>query len=65
MQRTEYAPVGTDDLIEFTLLRDNSTTLEIELAQRLDIAMGMLEDEQGDHDFFVRHDARRSSKVGN
>lgn len=39
---TEYAAVPSNDLIEYALQRDGRTTLEIELAQRLAIALDML-----------------------
>lgn len=51
MLRTEYAVMETKDLIDYALLRDNRRSMEIELAQRLSIAVDRikeLEDENGD-----------------
>ena len=39
---TEYAAVPSNDLIEYAIQRDGRTTLEIELAQRLALALDML-----------------------
>lgn len=48
MQRTVYSALSSDELTEYALQRDNATEMEIELAQRLFIAMGMLEEINGD-----------------
>ena len=45
MRVTTYSCVETIDLIDYALCRDNSTQLEIELAQRLEIAVNMLDEE--------------------
>lgn len=45
MRVTSYTCVETIDLINYALVRDNSSDLEIELAQRLEIAVNMLEEE--------------------
>jgi hypothetical protein len=47
MIRTVYSAMASNDLVEFALQRDNATQLEIEFAQRLQIALVMLEDEDG------------------
>jgi hypothetical protein len=41
---TEYAAVTTQDLITFAQQRDNRTSLEVELAFRLEMAQAMLKD---------------------
>lgn len=46
MLRTVYSTMASEDLVEFALQRDNVTQMEIELAQRLHIALGMLEEEE-------------------
>lgn len=50
MYQTEYSYLTTDELVHYALTRDNRTSLELELAQRLDIAMEMLFDEDDDGD---------------
>jgi hypothetical protein len=55
MKRTIYSLLGSGELTEFALLRDNVTEMEIELAQRLQIAMAMLEEVNG-------ADSRRESE---
>lgn len=57
MRRTVYSVLGSVDLVEFALTRDNATQMEIELAQRLDIALAMLEEINGS-------DARSESEEG-
>ena len=47
MLRTVYSTMASEDLVEFALQRDNVTQMEIELAQRLQIALVMLEEEDG------------------
>lgn len=47
MQRTVYSALNSEELVEFAVQRDNATQMEIELAQRLLIAMAMLEDING------------------
>lgn len=39
--------LASDSLCEFAVQRDNATEMEIELAQRLEIAMAMLEEING------------------
>ena len=48
MYQTEYSYLTTEELVHYALSRDNQTSLELELAQRLDIAMNMLMDEDED-----------------
>lgn len=43
MIRTEFAVCTTEELINFALLRDNRTSMEIELAQRLMLAIDKIE----------------------
>lgn len=50
MYQTEYSYLTTDELVHYALSRDNRNSLELELAQRLDIAMDMLMDEDEDED---------------
>jgi ABC-type branched-subunit amino acid transport system ATPase component len=47
MRRTIYSAMTTEELIDFALQRDNVSEMEVELAQRLYVAMGMLEDVNG------------------
>lgn len=47
MQRTVYSALASEELVEFAVHRDNATQMEIELAQRLFVAMGMLEEING------------------
>ncbi len=42
MIETEYSAIETDDLVEFVLADQNATTREVELAQRLMLAIDML-----------------------
>ena len=44
MRRTEYASLTTDELMSYVLTGQGRTSLEIELAQRLDVATSMLEE---------------------
>lgn len=48
MYQTEYSYLTTNELLNYALNRDNLSSLELELAQRLDIAMDMLFDEGED-----------------
>lgn len=48
MYQTEYSYLTTEELVHYALSRDNRSSLELELAQRLDIAMDMLMDEDED-----------------
>ena len=43
MECTPYAALTTEDLVDYALHREAKTDLEIELAQRLQIALDMLE----------------------
>lgn len=45
MLRTPYSHMTTNELLVFTLGRDNSTFLEVELAQRLTIAVDALDED--------------------
>jgi hypothetical protein len=47
MERTVYSLLGSNELTQFALQRDNVTQMEIELAQRLQIALAMLEEING------------------
>jgi hypothetical protein len=44
MKNTIYAPMSTKELVELALCRDNSTELETELAQRLEVALDMIDE---------------------
>jgi hypothetical protein len=46
MKRTSYSCLPTDDLITYALARDSHTEMEVELAQRLMLAVSMIEEEQ-------------------
>jgi hypothetical protein len=39
---SEYTCLKTDEVIDYALGKDNSTSLERELAQRLEVALGMI-----------------------
>jgi hypothetical protein len=39
---TPYAALAVEDLVDYALNRDNRSDLEIELAQRLAVALAML-----------------------
>lgn len=41
---TEYAVLSTQDLVTFAQQRDNRTSLEVELALRLEVAEAMIKD---------------------
>jgi hypothetical protein len=43
MKITEYASLTAEELIQFALMREGATSLEIELAQKLMIAVDMIE----------------------
>jgi hypothetical protein len=47
MQRTVYSALNSEELVDFAVQRDNATQMEIELAQRLMVAMAMLEEANG------------------
>lgn len=46
MYQTEYSYLTSDELVHYALTRDNRTSLELELAQRLEIAIDMLMDDE-------------------
>lgn len=56
---TPYTAVPAQDLVEYALNRDVRSDLEIELAQRLQIALDMLEEAHMFHPLPMRgrHDA--------
>jgi len=45
MIRTTYSLLQTRELVEFAMARDARTELEVELAQRLDLALDMIEED--------------------
>ena len=45
MNRTTYSFIPTRELTVFALSRDSRTELEIELAQRLELALDMIEED--------------------
>lgn len=45
---TEYAAIPTADLTAYAQARDNRTSLEVELARRLETAMAMIEEAADD-----------------
>lgn len=45
MDRTTYSFIPTRELTVFALSRDSRTELEIELAQRLELALDMIEED--------------------
>lgn len=49
MVHTPYAAVPVSDLVDYALNRDNRSELEIELAQRLAMALTMLEEAEQFH----------------
>jgi len=57
MHRTIYSLMSSSDLVAYSLLRNDRSELEIELAQRLYVALMMLEEDDGDN-------ARRPCKGG-
>lgn len=46
MKTTVYAQFDSRELVELTLCRRETTELEVELAQRLDVALDMLEESE-------------------
>lgn len=48
MIRTAYAPLRDDELLTFEASRTARTDMEIELAQRLHVALGLIEDLGGE-----------------
>lgn len=50
MIETPYSLMPTRDLVELAICRDSRTHLEVELAQRLDLALDMLEESPGADD---------------
>jgi hypothetical protein len=55
MERTIHATLTTDELIRFAMFKDNRTSLEIELAQRLEVALHQLSGGDQDDDLHVRY----------
>lgn len=49
MERTEYAVLTTDELVQFALSRISRTPLEVELANRLTIANDLVEQMNDSH----------------
>lgn len=45
MNRTTYSLMTSRELIEFALCRDTGNELEIELAQRFELALDMIEED--------------------
>ena len=60
MKRTCYSCLPTDDLLIYALTRDNRTDMEIELAQRLALAVDMLKEQE---ERYVVHDPRGQVKA--
>lgn len=60
MYQTEYSYLTSDELVHYALTRDNRTSLELELAQRLDIALDMLCSDEDEADGI---DARSQSQA--
>lgn len=50
MYQTEYSYLTSDELVHYALSRDNRSSLELELAQRLEIAIEMLLGDEDDDD---------------
>jgi hypothetical protein len=46
MQVTEYSSLTTDELVQFASLREGATSLEVELAQRLTLALDLINELQ-------------------
>lgn len=44
MHATPYSLMSDRELVELAICRDSSTALELELAQRLDLALDLLEE---------------------
>jgi hypothetical protein len=59
MRRTVYSVLSSEELIDFALQRDNATDMEIELAQRLNIALDMLGAEDGEDSRGVGQEGRQ------
>ena len=47
MTPTPYSLMSSRELVELAICRHTSTDLEVELAQRLDLALDMLEESDG------------------
>jgi len=50
MQETPYSAMPSRQLVELAICRDQRTQLELELAQRLDIALDLIEDDEDQDD---------------
>lgn len=50
MIQTAYSIIDTDELIAFTITKSGASDLEIELAQRLTMAIDLLADYEEDED---------------
>jgi hypothetical protein len=48
MEHTVFSPYTTEELLNFAQLRDKRTDLEVELAQRLELALQRIEELEGD-----------------
>ena len=46
MKETAYAVMSSRELVELAICRDTSTDLEIELAQRLDLCLDLLQESE-------------------
>ena len=44
MKETAYSAMASRDLVELAVCRNSSTELEVELAQRLDLCLDILEE---------------------
>lgn len=53
MLHTEYSFMTSEELIAFTLTKDDLTNLELELVQRLIIALDQLSECDDDSDLFT------------
>jgi hypothetical protein len=62
MVRTEYAAIDTEDLCDYVMADQEASSLELELAQRLAIALAMLEEQMQAEDASYG-DTRRSCKA--
>jgi len=47
MVHTVFSPYTTEELLNFAQLRDTRTDIEVELAQRLEIALQRIEELEG------------------
>lgn len=45
MLRTTYSFIHTRELVQFALARDLRSEMEVELAQRLELALNMIEED--------------------